>query len=262
MDNKMTDALIGYTGFVGSTLRRSHLFQACFNSKNIAQIEGGSFNLVVCAGAPAKKWYANQHPDEDKAVIDNLISHLSKIQANRFVLISTVDVFKSPVGVDENSPIEMEGLCPYGLNRRRLELFVQQQFEQSLIVRLPGLVGQGLKKNILFDFLNSNQIEKIDSRGIFQFYPMHRLWMDIERAIAEGLKELHLTSAPVSVKDIAKAVFDTDFCNEVLLKPAVYDFRSVHAHLWGGELYQYSYEAELEAIKEWAVNEPKTILGK
>ena len=84
------------------------------------------------------------------------------------VLISTVDVFKNPYLADENTPVEMEGLSAYGLNRRRLELFVQEHFANVLIVRLPGLVGRWLKKNILFDFHNNNQVEKIDSRGVFQ----------------------------------------------------------------------------------------------
>ena len=55
----MTDALIGYTGFVGSNLEATHEFGARYNSKNIAEIEGQSFGHLVCAGAPAKKWYAN-----------------------------------------------------------------------------------------------------------------------------------------------------------------------------------------------------------
>ena len=164
----MTDALIGYTGFVGSNLMAAHEFGAKFNSKNIADIEGQSFSLLVCAGAPAKKWYANLHPDEDKETLDGLMAHLAKVRAERVVLISTVDVFRNPWLADENTPVDMEGLSAYGLNRRRLELFVQERFENVLIVRLPGLVGRGLKKNILFDFHNNNQVEKIDSRGVFQ----------------------------------------------------------------------------------------------
>jgi len=77
----MTDALIGYTGFVGSNLMEAHEFGAKFNSKNIAEIEGQSFGLLVCAGAPAKKWYANLHPDEDRETLNGLMAHLSKVSA-------------------------------------------------------------------------------------------------------------------------------------------------------------------------------------
>ena len=190
----MTDALIGYTGFVGSNLVACHEFGTKFNSKNIAEIEGQSFGLLVCAGAPAKKWYANLHPDEDRETLDGLMAHLAKVKAERVVLISTVDVFRNPYLADENTPVDMEGLNAYGLNRRRLELFVKEHFKNVLIVRLPGLVGRGLRKNILFDFHNDNEVQKIDSRGVFQFYPVSRLWDDISKASAAGLGLIHSRS--------------------------------------------------------------------
>ena len=115
------------------------------------------------------------------------MAHLAKVRAERVVLISTVDVFRNPWLADENTPVDMEGLSAYGLNRRRLELFVQERFENVLIVRLPGLVGRGLKKNILFDFHNDNEVLKIDSRGVFQFYPVQRLWDDIRKAEENAL---------------------------------------------------------------------------
>ena len=105
----MKSALIGYTGFVGSTLTRSFDFDALYRSTNIANIEGEKFDLLICAGAPAKKWYANQHPEEDGASINNLIEHLSKVEAKYFVLISTVDVFRNPIGVDELNEVEVSG---------------------------------------------------------------------------------------------------------------------------------------------------------
>ena len=257
----MEDALIGYTGFVGSNLMRSHDFGAKFNSKNIAEIEGQSFSLLVCAGAPAKKWYANLHPEEDRETLDGLMGHLSKVKAERVVLISTVDVFKNPYLADENTPVDMEGLNAYGLNRRRLELFVLEHFENVLIVRLPGLVGKGLKKNILFDFHNDNEVLKIDSRGVFQFYPVSRLWDDIVRSRENGLSLVHLTSAPVSVEEVAREVWGSEFRNEVLPTPARYDFRSAHAGLWRRECYQVSRDEEIAAIKEWNRTEPVRAVG-
>ena len=257
----MEDALIGYTGFVGSNLMRSHDFGAVFNSKNIAEIEGQSFSLLVCAGAPAKKWYANLHPEEDRETLDGLMAHLSKVRAERVVLISTVDVFRNPYLADENTEVQMDGLNAYGLNRRRLELFVQEHFANVLIVRLPGLVGHGLKKNILFDFHNDNEVQKIESRGVFQFYPVSRLWDDIVRSSENGLSLVHLTSAPVSVAEVAREVWGREFRNEVLPKPAKYDFRSAHAGLWGRERYQVSRDEEIAAIKEWNRTEPVRAVG-
>ncbi len=50
-------------------------------------------------------------------------------------------------------------------------------------MRLPGLYGPGLKKNVIFDFLHDNDVHKIDSRGVFQFYDTTRLWRDLEIAV-------------------------------------------------------------------------------
>ena len=83
----MKTALIGCTGFVGSTLARSTLFDDGYHSTDINNIEGKSYDLVVCAGAPAKKWLANLKPKEDAAAIDKLIEHLKHVQTRTFVLI-------------------------------------------------------------------------------------------------------------------------------------------------------------------------------
>lgn len=47
------NALIGHTGFVGSNLREQHEFDVFFNSRNIEEIKGGEFDLLVCAGVNA-----------------------------------------------------------------------------------------------------------------------------------------------------------------------------------------------------------------
>lgn len=250
----MTTALIGSTGFVGTTLRAQTSFDEYYHSTDINNIDEKSFDLVVCAAAPAKKWYANLHPDEDRNVIDSLIAHLKTIKAKQFILISTVDVFKSPVNVDENTSIKLNELQPYGFNRRRLELFVKDNFESSLIVRLPGLVGAGLKKNIIYDFKHNNEIEKIESDNVFQFYPMKNLWSDIQTSLKSNLKLVHLTSVPVSVKEVAKYAFNFEFDNH-LDKPLVsYDLKTIHSNKWQNstDCYQYSKQASLEAIKEYA----------
>ncbi|MCG7402267.1 MULTISPECIES: pyridine nucleotide transhydrogenase [Caballeronia] len=257
--NDISSALIGYSGFVGSTLYRQRHFDETYRSTNIADIEGRSLGVVICAGAPAQKWIANADPAADRAKIDGLIAHLRTIRAKTFVLVSTVDVFRSPIGVDEASPVEEEGLHAYGLNRRRLERFVEEHFENALIVRLPGLVGPGLRKNVIYDFLNDNNVNSVDSRGVFQFYPMVNLWFDIQTALAAGLRLVHLSAEPVSVADISGLGFGTPFENHTANTPAVYDMRTRHAALFGGAgQYQYSRRETLQAVRAYAQSEPQT----
>jgi hypothetical protein len=256
----MTNALIGFSGFVGSTLLKQAPFESLYRSTNISEIEGRSFDTVVCAGAPAQKWIANREPEADRQKIDGLIAHLKTVQCKTFILISTVDVFKNSMGVDEGTLVDESGLHAYGLHRRLIEKFVESHFPNHLIVRLPGLVGPGLRKNVIFDFLNDNNLHAIESRGVFQFYPMASLWYDIQTALNAGLKLVHLTAEPISVADVSKNCFGKVFEQVSPNVPAKYDMRTIHAQMFGatGD-YQYSARETIQAIRAYAQSEPLTI---
>jgi nucleoside-diphosphate-sugar epimerase len=230
----MSEALIGYTGFVGGNLLQQHTFDALFNSSNIEEIAGRSFDLIVCAGTPAQKWKANESPEADLESIERLTQSLMQAETRRLVLISTVEVFIHPVNVDEDSPTPTDGLHAYGRHRLQLEELAAERFD-TLIVRLPVLYGSGLKKNAVFDLLNRNDVHKIDSRGVFQFYCIDRLWSDIERALANELPVVHLVTEPVAVSDVAREAFDIEFTNEVDATPAQYDVHTKYAELFGGK---------------------------
>lgn len=256
----MVDALIGYSGFVGSVLLKQRNFEARYRSTNINEINGESFGMVLCAGAPAEKWIANRQSEVDWQKIEGLIKWLATIRCNTFVLISTVDVFKTPLGVNEQTPVEENGLHAYGLHRRRLERFVETQFPNHLIVRLPGLVGPGLRKNVIYDFLNDNNLHAIDSRGVFQFYPMVSLWFDIEIALRARLKLVHLTAEPVSVAEISAQGFGRTFDHVPPGNAARYDVQSAHAAAFGASgAYQYSRRETIQAVRAYAQSEPVTI---
>lgn len=252
------DALVGHSGYVGSTLLRQAHFGARFRSSDIARIGGQAFETVVCAAAPAQKWLANRDPDTDLRNIEALIGHLRTVRCRRFVLVSTVDVFARPIGVDEGSAVVEKDLHAYGLHRRLLEKFVQDHFASHLVVRLPGLVGPGLRKNVVYDFLNDNNLHLVDSRGVFQFYPMVNLWYDIQAALAAGLSLVHLTAEPISVGDVALLGFGRAFEQALPGTPARYDMRTRHAEVFGGEgPYQYDARSIVQALRAYAQSEPR-----
>lgn len=256
----MNNGLIGFSGFVGSTLLKQAPFESLYRSTNIRDIEDQSFDTIVCAGAPAQKWIANREPETDRQKIDGLITHLKTIQCKIFILISTVDVYKSPIGVDEDTPVEESELHAYGLHRRLLEKFVENRFHNHVIVRLPGLVGPGLRKNVIFDFLNDNNLHAIDSRGVFQFYPMVNLWYDIQLALNAHLKLVHLTAEPISVADVSLKGFGNTFDQALTNTPATYDMRTRYAQVFGASgHYQYSARETIQAVRAYAQSEPRTI---
>lgn len=149
-------ALLGYTGFVGGNLLKNAPWSALYNTKNIHEIDGKEFELVVCSAVSAVKWMANAQPEADKASIDALKCHLKTISCKHFVLISTVDIYTHfEPAPDEDILPQRKLQDTYGSNRYELELWCQQQFAGHChVLRLPALFGEGLKKNFLFDWIN------------------------------------------------------------------------------------------------------------
>ena len=148
------EILVGYTGFVGSNLRAKHNFEGLYDSKNVRESYGKNPDLLVYSGVPAQKFLANREPEKDFEVIKNAIENIKKINPKEIVLISTIDVYKNPVDVDEDSNIETENLQPYGYDRYYLEKWVRDNIEKHLIVHLPGLYGVNIKKNFIYDLIN------------------------------------------------------------------------------------------------------------
>lgn len=231
--NGMRAALIGYTGFVGSNIARQAEFSDFFDSRNTREIRGKEFDLIVCAGAPGAKWIANKNPEDDMASIAKLMDNLAAAHADRFVLISTTDVYPLPVGVDEDSGIDETKLSPYGKHRRMLEKFVQEHFPRACIIRLPGLFGAGLKKNTVYDLLNNNCLEQIHQDGIFQFYNLENLWKDIAVGLKNDIPVLNIATEPLSVVRLAWEAFGINFQNKLSSPPPRYDMHTKYARFWG-----------------------------
>jgi hypothetical protein len=227
-------ALIGYTGFVGSTLRAQTSFDDLYRSDNIESLAGRAYDWLVCAGAPAAKWKANQDAAADLANLQRLIASLRQAQAAVAVLVSTVDVYPVPVGVDEATPVDASAGEPYGRNRLRLERAFVEHFPAGFVIRLPGLFGRGLRKNFIFDLLsNRPALPLTDWRSVFQFYDMSRLWSDVRRVVDSGVPLVNFATEPVSAADVARRCFGEDFRNETPRGPVRYDMRTRHAAVFG-----------------------------
>ncbi|MCY9584035.1 NAD-dependent epimerase/dehydratase family protein [Paenibacillus alvei] len=235
----MKSCLIGYTGFVGSTLMRKAHFDDLYNSKNIHEIEYKEYDLIVCAGAPAVKWRANQAPDDDLENIKKLMKHIAGVKAKQFVLISTVDVYQYPNDVDETTPINPNATDPYGRHRYYLEQFVKEKFENVMIVRLPGLFGEGLKKNFIYDLIHNNCLHLTHNESNFQFYNMEHIWSHIQTALNHNLKLVNFAVEPVMASEISKFCLGEEFDNITEKEPVNYSMKSIYANIFCEESSEY-----------------------
>ena len=157
--------LVGYTGFVGSNLNEQIKFDGLFNSKNITEAYGLQPDILYYAGVPAQKFIANSNPEADEEVIQNAIHNIEMINPKKIVLISTIDIYENPVDINEKDEVVVSKEA-YGKNRYYLEEWVRDHFTDYLIVRLPALYGNNLKKNFIYDLVN--YIPKLLSESKFQ----------------------------------------------------------------------------------------------
>ncbi len=300
------NALVGYTGFVGSNIYATGQFDAVYNSKNITDAYGTDPDLLVYAGLRAEKYLANNAPEKDMALILQAEENIAKINPKKLVLISTIDVFKIPEDVNEMATIDTENLHAYGYNRYLLEVWVRENYPDALIIRLPGLFGQNIKKNFIYDYRNvvpfmlkeekmneltqtdpslkayytlqENGFYKVketsakehallkekfkqvgfsalhftDSRSVYQFYDLRRLWSDIQTALTTDILLWHPATEPISARELYQYLTGEDFVNELKGAPPRYNYKTIHDEVFGGcNGYIASKEEIMRNIKEF-----------
>lgn len=195
--------LVGNTGFVGSNLRVQSNFEGLFNSKNIEEAFGLLPDILVYAGVRAEKFLANKDPASDFLIIENAIENIKKISAKKVILISTVDVYPLPMNVDEITNINQEELQPYGKNRLYLERWVEENCSDYLIIRLPALFGENIKKNFIYDIINI--IPAMLNEALFQKYNYND-WI-VSNYTKQDIGFYKLNSISESEKEVLKRQF-------------------------------------------------------
>lgn len=227
-------ALIGSTGFVGGHLQRDFKFTYMYNRKNISEIQDLSTDLLICAGLPAEKWQANSDPESDWSNMANLSQNISSVKANYAILISTIDVYQPAIDVTEDSQVGLNGSEAYGRNRAWFEMFFKSTFSNHLIIRLPGLYALDLKKNFIFDLLNSryDQIKKVNPNSTFQFFDITSLGEIIRVCQENSLSELNLATEPVTAQEVAR-LFDVKLSED--RKPINYRMKTKNYDIFGGQ---------------------------
>jgi hypothetical protein len=253
--------LVGNTGLIGNTLKDFTSFDYEYNSKNIQELQNLSIdndNTIYLSCLPATKWLINQNPLEDLENINNIIKILEQKEYKNIVLYSTIDIYN-------NSPTESnEDLIPstespdYGSNRYIFEILVRERlkYDNLLIIRLPALFGKHIKKNIIYDLINKNQIDKIKFNSTFQWYNLDNLFSDTVKYLdqviisSDNFLQINLFSEPIPTSKILK-IFNIDKCEvDTISTPPEYNYKTK----FNENGYAYTKEETLKSLKKFVFN--------
>ena len=120
-------------------------------------------------------------------------------------------------------------------------------------VNVPENKKEELKAK--FKALGFSALNFTDSRSVYQFYNLGRLWSDIQIALDKGIKLWHPATEPVSAGEVFKHLTGTDFVNELKGTPANYDYRTIYAKEFGGtDKYICGKKQVLDEIKGFIQN--------
>lgn len=206
-DNKQIKALIGYTGFIGSNLRKLYKPNYNYNSKNISKIKNKNFDVLFCAGTSSKRWVANKNPKEDLNNIKKLTKSLESFKTKKFILISSIEIYGLKNNKNENGKVNRKYNSSYGKNRLYLENFIKRKFKNHLIIRLPIVYGKNFCKNAIYDLMYQNEIEKLNASDLVQIYNVKNLKKDIDFCIKNEIKELNMATEPILLGSLADKIF-------------------------------------------------------
>jgi hypothetical protein len=101
------------------------------------------------------------------------------------------------------------------------------------VVRLPGLFGDGLKKNIVYDLLHGNRVDQIVPNAVYQFFDLATLWDRIAAALGGRLRLVNFATEPTSARDVAREAFGVALSAAERPDAPRYDLRTRHARLFG-----------------------------
>jgi nucleoside-diphosphate-sugar epimerase len=153
--------VLGGGGFVGSAyvrlLTELGLPVKAITRSNYDELRGSSCAVLVNANGNSKKFLSTRDPLWDfDASVRSVVASLEDFKAERYVFLSSGDVYpetNSPAVTREDQAIDLGCISRYGLHKFLAEQIVRSVHPSWLVVRMGGFVGEGLRKNAIFDML-------------------------------------------------------------------------------------------------------------
>ncbi len=186
-------AVIGAKGFVGGHLCAAFSLDARYSLTPVTRAEyesarSGSYDVLVNAAMPSKRFWARTHPDKDFAeTVGGTAELLYRWRFKKFVQVSTVSARCQLDTVYGRHKAAAEKLCGFG---------------ENLIVRLGPLYGSGLQRGVLIDMLEGRKVfADGDSRYCFAPVGFAASWI-VRNLHRSGIAEVGARNA-LALRDAA-----------------------------------------------------------
>lgn len=154
-------------------LDREKLSYQVIDRQNKDQFWGTRCSTLIYANGNAIKFKANENPYADFVdSVSSVAEYIHRIGYQHFVHISSADVYDRPYSKEhtrEDADIDWAKLPPYGYHKWLAEHYVRRFAKKYTICRLAGLLGKGLKKNPLYDYLHRERLVRISPESYLNF---------------------------------------------------------------------------------------------
>lgn len=173
----MRVAVLGYKGFVGSAIYRHFAASGKHDvigigRDNYTSLVGQHFDVFINANGNSKKLLAAKDPKLDFEMnVQATLNTLLDFKIDKYIHLSSVDVYNdvsNPANNHEEVVIQPEKLSNYGFDKYLGELAVKKYAPKWIILRAGGMIGEGLRKNPIYDMLYLKKLF-VHPQSQFQF---------------------------------------------------------------------------------------------
>jgi hypothetical protein len=202
-------AIIGAKSPMGSYWASKRYFDCLVDDDNLSVFKGQTWAEVVLID-PILQVGPNAEgvtAENDAERVTCLINALQDTKIERLTIVTTTDTI--PYDGDEASEELTESSDPFVANRIRLLQALRLQFGRVFVAHLPELLGAGLGYSPVLDALARHKAKKTMPVRLLerhQFYPMHRVIDDVEKAWACGLSKAIWVSEPMTSFEITEKI--------------------------------------------------------
>lgn len=153
--------ILGARGFVGSAFcaacAEAGLEFRGVDLDDYGSARGTRCDILINADGNSKKYIAEEDPARDfRLSVLSVMDSIRDFAFGRYVYISSVAVYDAPADPGrtvEDAALDAAAQSRYGFHKRLAEQLVMKYCPDWLVLRLGGMVGEGLSKGPVYDIL-------------------------------------------------------------------------------------------------------------